>query len=157
MWHVGFSSLIREETQAPCTGSVESKPLGYQGCPTADFKVLCPIIRPPDSLCWSFCAFHVYPLTCVPLFATPWTVAHQAPLSMGILQARILEWVAASSSTGSSQPRDRTRVSHIVGRFFTDRGTREVLVVNSEPWHMGSVKFPDWDQTVASCTGNVQS
>ena len=25
---------------------------------------------------------------------TPWTIAHQAPLSMGILQARILEWVA---------------------------------------------------------------
>ena len=27
---------------------------------------------------------------------TPWTVACQAPLSMGILQARILEWVASS-------------------------------------------------------------
>ena len=26
--------------------------------------------------------------------ATPWTVAHQAPLSIGILQARVLEWVA---------------------------------------------------------------
>ena len=39
-------------------------------------------------------------------FATPWTVAHQAPLSMGILQARILEWVAMPSSRGSSQPRD---------------------------------------------------
>ena len=33
--------------------------------------------------------------------ATPWTVAHQAPLSMGILQARILEWVAMLSSRGS--------------------------------------------------------
>ena len=41
-----------------------------------------------------------------------WTlVAHQAPLSMGILQARILEWVAMSSSRGSSQPRDWTRIS----------------------------------------------
>ena len=30
-------------------------------------------------------------LSCVQLFATPWTVAHQAPLSMGILQAKILE------------------------------------------------------------------
>ena len=39
-------------------------------------------------------------------FATPWTVARQAPLSMGILQARILEWVAMPSSRGSSQPRD---------------------------------------------------
>ena len=33
-------------------------------------------------------------------------IAHQAPLSMGILQARILEWVAMPSSRGSSQPRD---------------------------------------------------
>ena len=32
-------------------------------------------------------------------------VARQAPLSMGILQARILEWVAISFSQGSSQPR----------------------------------------------------
>ena len=37
-------------------------------------------------------------LSRVQLFATPWTVAHKAPLSMGILQARILEWVAMPSS-----------------------------------------------------------
>ena len=35
---------------------------------------------------------------------TPWTVAHQAPLSMGILQARILEWVAISSSGDLPNP-----------------------------------------------------
>ena len=38
----------------------------------------------------------------VQLFATPWTVARQAPLSTGTLQARILEWVATPSSRGSS-------------------------------------------------------
>ena len=37
----------------------------------------------------------------------------------GILQARILEWVAFPFSRGSFQPRDRTQVSHIAGRFFT--------------------------------------
>ena len=37
----------------------------------------------------------------------------------GILQARILEWEAFLLSKGSSQPRDRTQVSHIAGRFFT--------------------------------------
>ena len=37
----------------------------------------------------------------------------------GILQARILEWVAFPFSRGSSQPRDRTQVSHIAGRFLT--------------------------------------
>ena len=40
------------------------------------------------------------------LFATPWAVAHQAPVR-GILQARILEWVAISSR-GSSRPKDQT-------------------------------------------------
>ena len=43
----------------------------------------------------------------------------QAPLSMGILQARILEWVAIPSSRASSQPRTQTQVSCIAGRFFT--------------------------------------
>ena len=37
----------------------------------------------------------------------------------GILQARILEWVAFPFSRGSSQPRDRTQVSGIAGGFFT--------------------------------------
>ena len=37
----------------------------------------------------------------------------------GVLQTRILERVAMPSSRGSSQPRDQTLVSHIVGRFFT--------------------------------------
>ena len=38
----------------------------------------------------------------------------------GILQARILEWVAVPSSRGSSQSRDRTQVSHTAGGFFTN-------------------------------------
>ena len=44
---------------------------------------------------------------------------------MGILQAKILEWVAMPSSRGSSAPRDRTQVSLISGRFFTDGAIRE--------------------------------
>jgi len=43
----------------------------------------------------------------------------------GILQARILQWVAYSFFSGSSQPRDRTGVSWIAGRFFTNWATRE--------------------------------
>ena len=38
----------------------------------------------------------------------------------GILQARILEWVAVPFSRESSQPRDWTQVSHIAGGFFTN-------------------------------------
>ena len=45
----------------------------------------------------------------------------------GILQSRILEWVAISFSRGSSQPRDRTQVSHIAGRCFNLCATREAL------------------------------
>ena len=45
-------------------------------------------------------------LSRVRLFMTPWTIARQAPLSMQILQVRILEWVTISFSRGSSQPRD---------------------------------------------------
>ena len=43
----------------------------------------------------------------------------------GILQARILEWVAIPFSKGSSWPRDWTQVSYITGRFFTIWATRE--------------------------------
>ena len=64
-------------------------------------------------------------LSLVWLFAIPWTVAHQPPLFMGILQARLLEWVATPSSRGSSQLRDRTQVSCITGGYFTVWATRE--------------------------------
>ena len=37
-------------------------------------------------------------LSRVRLLATPWTVAYQAPLSMGFFQARVLEWVAIAFS-----------------------------------------------------------
>ena len=46
----------------------------------------------------------------------------------GILQARILEWVAISFSRGSSGPRDWTQVSHIAGRCFNLCDTREALI-----------------------------
>ena len=48
----------------------------------------------------------------------------------GILQARILEWVAISFSRGSSQPRDWTRVSCIAGRQFNLWVTREAPTYN---------------------------
>ena len=68
-------------------------------------------------------------LSCVWLFAAPWTAASQVPLSVEILQVRILEWVAMPSTRGSSQPRDRTQVSHIAGGFFTRQATRKAIVL----------------------------
>ena len=43
----------------------------------------------------------------------------------GILQARILEWVALPYSRGSSQPRDQAQASHIEDGFLTSLATRE--------------------------------
>ena len=57
----------------------------------------------------------------------------------GILQERILEWVAISSSRGSSWPRDRTQVSFIAGRFFTVSDTRQSQM------NMGSSQPRDWN------------
>ena len=47
----------------------------------------------------------------------------------GILQTRILQWVAVPFSSGSSQPRNQTRVSCIADRFFTNWATREALIL----------------------------
>ena len=76
-------------------------------------------------------------LSRVPLFATPWAVAYQASSVHGILQARILEWVAISFSSGSSWSRDQNQVSRIVGRCFNLWATREAqkltLVLSKTP------------------------
>ena len=69
---------------------------------------------------------------CVWLFATPWTVAHQAPLSLGVLQARTLELVTMPFSRGSSQPRVVTQASHIAGEFFTVWATHTGKSKNTE-------------------------
>ena len=61
--------------------------------------------------CWTLCN----PMDCSP----PGSSVH------GILQARILEWVAISFPRGSSQQRDQTWVSWIAGRFFTIWATGE--------------------------------
>ena len=58
-------------------------------------------------------------------FMTPWTVAHQAHLFMEFSRPRILEWATIPFSGVSSQPRDRTHVSHTAGRFFTIWATWE--------------------------------
>ena len=60
------------------------------------------------------------PILCDPMDCRP----TGSPVN-GILQARILEWVAIPFSRGSSQPRDQTQVSHSAGGFFTSWATRE--------------------------------
>ena len=59
----------------------------------------------------------------------------------GILQARILKWVAFPFSRGSSQPRDRTQVSHIAGRFFSNCAGQESPGILE--WEDSPVNPPD--------------
>ena len=74
----------------------------------------------------------------------------QAPLSMGILQLRILKWVAVPSSRGSSHTRDWTQVSCIAGRFFTVWATREaqsVVELGFDPWQSKCFHLPCYAAT----------
>ena len=59
---------------------------------------------------------------------TPWIVSSVH----GILQERILEWVAIPFSRGDSQPRGQTHISCIAGRSFTIWATREVIYLHEE-------------------------
>ena len=70
----------------------------------------------------SMCACVLSRFSHVRLSAIPWTLARQAPLSMGILQARILEWVAMPSHRASSWPRNWTCSSYVfcIGRQVLD-------------------------------------
>ena len=64
------------------------------------------LIALPGKVCVCAC------FSCVQLFATLWTVARQAPLSLGFSR-QDLKWVAMPSSRGSSRPRDLTHISYI--------------------------------------------
>ena len=60
----------------------------------------------------------------------------------GILQARILEWVAISFSRGSSWPGDWTQVSCIAGRVFTHWGMREAVELEFALMPLSSSRSP---------------
>ena len=75
--------------------------------------------------------FHLVAQLCLTLcnprdYSPPGSSVH------GILQARILEWVAMPSSRGSSQHRDQTQVSHTAGGFFPIWATREAQDYNPQ-------------------------
>ena len=80
----------------------------------------------------------------VQLFVTPWTVTHQALLS---IQARRLEWEAMPSSRGSSRPRVRTHVAYsscAAGRFFTAEPPKSsyYLMLAAKYAKLGESGFP---------------
>ena len=76
---------------------------------------------------------HVQSLSCVWFYSDLMGCKPFGSSVPGISQARILEWVAISSSRGSSWPRDQTRVSCIAGRFFTTTPPGKPAMLNAFP------------------------
>ena len=82
-------------------------------------SVFIPIPKKNESECESEVA-QLCPTLCNPMDCSP-----PGSSLHGILQARLLEWVAIAFSRGFSRPRDQTQVSRIVGRYFNLWATRE--------------------------------
>ena len=91
-------------------------------------------------------------LSHVRLFVTPWTVAYQAPPSMGFSRQEYWSGLPFPSPKGSSLTRSWTRVSHIVGRCFTLRDTREIpLFSKYTPKYRSGAESTDGLLTVCHC------
>ena len=72
-------------------------------------------------------SLHVFAqlLSCVQLFATPWTIACLTPLSMGFSRQEH-EWVAMPSSRGSSRSRDQTGLLHCRRIIYQGSPTKDI-------------------------------
>ena len=99
------------------------------------------------------------------LFEIPWIVALWGSSVHGILQARILEWVAILSSRGSSPPRDWNCVSYIscIPRQILSNSCHQVnnLPANAGDtgdwpylWLRKILWWRKWQPTPVSCLGN---
>ena len=98
--HVG-SSWTRSWTRIPCTdGQILS--LHHQGSPSLHFYMLCVLVA------------QSHLTLCDPMDSSPLGFSVH-----GILQARILGWIAVPFSRGSSPPKDWTLISFIAGKIFT--------------------------------------
>ena len=150
IFSIGFSSVIRAESVAapflPWTENstlAEVKRRGYLttwpkgtgtfGVPRSNFSC-------PGSLLFSLTQFlgifSSYDVkSAVGLFVVLWTAACQAPLSMGILQARILKWVAMPFSRESSWFRNLIGVSCTGRRVLYRWVTREAQNEHIHPFY----------------------
>ena len=108
----------------PCIALNVARLLGFQTmCDSTGFSGWSGGLREPSAhkRVWTQQCPRAESLSRVRLFVTPWTVARQASLH-GILQARVLGWVAISSSRGSSRPGielESPASPPLAGRFFT--------------------------------------
>ena len=104
-----------------------------------------PLPASPEDCLWIWTASLLslspaWSLSRVRLLVTPWAVPYYSP--PGISQAGVLEWVAISFSRGSSQPRDRSQVSCIIGRSFTIWATKECSHLLAYPHQILDLSLP---------------
>ena len=101
---LSLDTISCTENIQPLSDSIQFKAFNWG-------KLYSPALNACEFVCVCVC---VSPTLCDPMDCSlPDSSVH------GILQARILEWVAIPFSRASSQPRDQTWVSCIAGRFFT--------------------------------------
>ena len=94
-------------------------------------------------------------LSCVLLLAIPWTVARQAPLSMGILQARILEWVAMPCPEDLPNP-DLLHCKWILYRL-SHQGSPRIPERVAYPFSRGSSGPRNWTGVTCIASGFFSS
>ena len=124
-----FLPAQREEaglgTEQPCPRGRETSE-NSQKVPLLVLCQLCPQLRAQagyeagsreDPACCSLSGPQLVVQSCLTL-CNPMDCSPPGSSVRGVLQARTLEWAAKALPRGSSQPRDRTRVSHMAGRCF---------------------------------------
>ena len=126
MRHVGSSSLTRNRTWAPTLKAWSLSHRTTREVPKESFYLLS-----KQKLLKTFPSAKILLLFSHSVvsnsFVTPWTVAHQARLSMGFSRQEYWSGLPFPSPGDFSLPRNQTGVSCIAGRFFTSRTTRECL------------------------------
>ena len=120
MWFLTHSLVSLTSNPLLIKPSIASEPLYW----SFKKKILIPMLNYHDPISTCSPELNVQ----MKVNVTQWSPTLCDPMDYtvhGILQARILEWVAFPFSRRSSQPRDRTQISPIAGRFFTSWAIRE--------------------------------
>ena len=84
-----------------------------------------------------------------PTLCDPMDCSLTGSSAQGILQARILEWVAIPSSRGSSRPKDRTQVSHIAGHFLLSELQGSPQISTDISFLLFHLDYMEWNAEIA--------
>ena len=128
------SLLVRGRTTSSVQ-TIASRSLGEKHCGFCVFwqpemshlKDMVSLVLPNEHIRWVALCVDVCHSVIFNFLWPPWTVTCQAPLSVELSRQECWSGLQLLSPGGLSQPRDRTGVSHIMGRFFIIWATREAL------------------------------